>query len=203
MAVISKTGQVKMRTTDCQPNRLRRTFLLVLLAIGCLAGCTSRSPVKLALKEAQAWRQVAQQLGETDAATFENDLDKILHPVRGSEWAGSLRRLAERTGDIRETRMWLIGRAYLCSGTAYLIAARAALMEGRLDDTRQFCLFASESFSAAAQRLPDWERESVHRWAGRLRTIAAKLNDQPFYALTHLTAMLEKAKAHAKFVPPR
>ncbi|MFA0783873.1 hypothetical protein [Fervidibacter sacchari] len=187
-----------------QRNRFRRTRFLVLtlLAIGCLAGCIARSPVKRALKEADAWQQVAKQLSLTDHSNLDTALNKILRPVKNSREATSLRLLAQRLDDDRESKDWLVGRALLCAGVAYLKAANIALVEGKLSEAKRFCLAASENFAVAAKRLPSWERESVKLWAEQLKVVVAKLDAEQFYAMTHLKALLEKAKAHAKFVPP-
>ena len=196
--------QAKRKTMAFQRSRFRRTrFLAItLLAIGCLAGCIPQSPIKRSLKEADAWQQVAKQLSLTDHSNLDTALSKILRPVKNSGEATSLRLLAQRLDDERESKDWLIGRASLCAGVAYLKAANIALVESRLSEAKKFCLAASENFAAAAKRLPSWERESVKLWAEQLRVVAAKLDAEPFYAMTHLKALLEKARAHAKFVPP-
>ncbi len=187
-----------------QRNLFRQTRFLVLtlLAIGCLAGCIAQSPIKRSLKEADAWQQVAKQLSLTDRSNLDTALNKILRPVKNSREATSLRLLAQRLDDDRESKEWLIGRALLCAGIAYLKAANIALVEGKLSEAEKFCLAASENFAAAAKRLPSWERESVKLWAEQLRVVAAKLDAEQFYAMTHLKALLEKARAHARFVPP-
>ena len=187
-----------------QRNRFRRTrfWVPIFLAIGCLAGCIAQSPVKRALKEADAWQQVAKQLSLTDHSNLDTALNKILQPVKNSGEATSLRLLAHRLDDGSESKDWLVGRALLCAGIAYLKAANIALVESRLSEAKKFCLAASENFAVAAKRLPSWERESVKLWAEQLRVVATKLDAEQFYAMTHLKALLEKARAHAKFVPP-
>jgi len=207
MTKATKTQQIKQTKRIAvvfQRNRLRRIrfLVLMLLAIGCLAGCIAQSPIKRALKEAGAWQQVAEQLSSTDHSNLDTVLNKILRQVKNSKEATSLRLLAQRLDNDQKSKDWLVGRALLCAGVAYLEAANIALAEGKLGEAKQFCLFASENFAVAAKRLPSWERESVKLWAEQLKVVAAKLDAEQFYAMTHLKALLEKAKAHAKFVPP-
>jgi hypothetical protein len=203
-AKMQQHKQAEKKATALQRSRLRRTrfWALMLLAIGCLAGCIAQSPIKLAVREANAWQQVAKQLSSADRSNLDTALNKILRPIRNSSEATSLRLLAQRLDDDRESKEWLIGRALLCAGIAYIKAANFSLAEGKLNEAKQFCLSASENFADAAKRLPSWERESVKIWAAQLKVVAAKLDAEQFYAMTHLKALLEKARAHAKFVPP-
>ncbi len=138
----------------------------------------------------------------TDHSNHDAALNKILRPVQNSVEATSLRLLAHRLDDESESKDWLVGRALFCAGIAYLKAANIALSEGKLGEAKQFCLDASNNFAVAAKRLPSWERESVKFWAEQLRVVAIKLDAEQFYAMTHLKGLLEKARAHAKFVPP-
>jgi len=115
-----KTKQTKRIAMVFQRNLFRQTRFLVLtlLAIGCLAGCIAQSPIKRSLKEADAWQQVAKQLSLTDRSNLDTALNKILRPVKNSREATSLRLLAQRLDDDRESKDWLIGRASLCAGVA-------------------------------------------------------------------------------------
>lgn len=131
-----------------------------------------------------------------------DDLNKILRPVRHSENFGVFRRLAQAFDTQPNGRDWLIGRAHLFAGVAYISAAKTALMNRKAKDAHQFCLLAAENFVNASRYLPSWERKSALRWASQLRQVAGKLDNELFYALTHLKALEIKAKAHAKFVPP-
>lgn len=179
-----------------------RFLLLTLLAIGCLAGCILQSPTKRVVKEAQAWLQVAERLKLSSHPNTAIALKKILRPVQNSELAGTFKQLARISDNFTNGKALLIGRAYLCAGAAYTAAARIALTENKLSEAKEFCLAASRNFAAAAKWLPSWERESVLRWVSLLESVTAKLDKERFYAFTHLTALLEKAKAHLKFVPP-
>lgn len=179
-----------------------RLFLLTLLAIGCLAGCILQSPTKRVVKEAQAWLHVAERLKLSSHPNTAIALNEILRPIQNSELAGTFKQLAQTSGNFTNDRALLVGRAYLCAGVAYTAAARIALTENKLSEAKEFCLAASKNFAAAAKWLPSWERESVIRWVSLLESVTAKLDEERFYAFTHLTALLEKAKAHSKFVPP-
>lgn len=179
-----------------------RLSLLTLLAIGCLAGCILQSPTKRVVKEAQAWLQVAERLKLSSHSDTAIALNEILRPVQNSELAGTFKQLAQTSDNFKDGKALLIGRAYLCAGVAYIAAARIALTENKLSEAKEFCLAASKNFAVAAKWLPSWERESLLRWVSLLESVTAKLDKERFYAFTHLTALLEKAKAHSKFVPP-
>lgn len=180
-----------------------RFLLLTLLAIGCLAGCILQSPTKRFVKEAQAWLQVAERLKLSSHSNTAIALNEILRPVQNSELAGTFKQLARISDNFTNGKALLIGRAYLGAGVAYIAAARIALTENKLSEAKEFCLAASRNFAVATNKwLPSWERESVLRWVSLLESVTAKLDKERFYAFTHLTALLEKAKAHLKFVPP-
>ncbi|MCX7967949.1 MAG: hypothetical protein N3B10_05590 [Armatimonadetes bacterium] len=160
------------------------------------------SPTNQAAKEALAWQKVAEQLKQTDSSSLNDNLNKILQPVKRSESVNTFRRLAQVIDDHSTDGSWLIGRAHLFAGVAYILAAQTALTNRKTEDARQFCLSASENFVKASRYLSSWERKSVLRWASQIKRIADKLEAEPFYAMTHLKALLVKAKAHARFVPP-
>lgn len=172
------------------------------LAIGCLAGCMFFSPTRHSVSEALAWQKVAAQLKQTNSANLSDDLKKILRPLRRSEDAEHFYQLAQTIGNFPNGLDWLVGRTFLFAGAAYTFAAQTALTSGKERSACQFCFLAAENFVKASQHLPLWERKSVLRWASQLKEIARRLEDEPFYALTHLKAIVIKAKAHAKFVPP-
>lgn len=191
------------RTNGLRKCILRIALLLtLLLAIGCIAGCMFFSPVRRALKEANAWQKIAEQIKHTDSSNLTSNLNKILRHMKHSEGIDSFLQLAQRVKHDSKGKNWLIGRAYLFAAVAYISAAQMVLTNGKREDAKQFCFFAAENFVKASQHLPLWERKSVLRWASQLKQIAVKLETEPFYAITHLKALAIKAKMHAKFVPP-
>lgn len=200
---ITATSETSKRANLLRRRILRLSLLpIVLLAIGCLAGCMSFSPTRQTVSEALGWQKVAEQLRRTDNANLSNDLNKILRTVRHSGSVKVFRQLAQTVNDKSNGKSWLIGRAHLFAGVAYISAAQIALTNRKTKDARNFCLSAAENFVKASQHLPSWERKSVLRWASQLRKIADKLDAEPFYALTHLKALSVKAKMHASFIPP-
>lgn len=160
------------------------------------------SPTRRAVNEALAWQKVAEQLKQTNDANLSDNLNKILRPVRHSGSIKDFHRLAQSFDNNSDSINWLVGRAYLFAGVAYISAAQISLTNRKTQNAQQFCLLAAENFVKASQHLPSWEQKSALRWASQLKQIAGKLKAEPFYALTHLKAIAIKAKAHAKFVPP-
>lgn len=160
------------------------------------------SPERRIVDEATFWQEVAKQLKRTDSANLNDDLNKILQPIKRSESVKAFRQLMQILDSHPNGGSWLTGRAYLFAGIAYISAAQIALTNNKTQHARQFCFLAAENFVNASQHLPSWERKSVLRWASQLKQIAGKLDAEPFYALTHLKALAIKAKSHAKFVPP-
>lgn len=160
------------------------------------------SPTKRFVDEAKGWQNVAEQIKRTNSTNLSSDLNKILRLVKHSESVKAFRRLAQVVNARSNGKDWLIGRAYVFAGVAYISAAQIALTNRKKEEASQFCLLAAENFVKASQHLPSWERGSVFRWASQLKRVAGKLDAEPFYALTHIKALTIKAKAHAKFVPP-
>lgn len=160
------------------------------------------SPIRQTVNEAISWQEVAEKLKRTNNANLNDDLNKILRPIRRSESVKAFLRLTQALSGHPNGGSWLTGRAYLLAGIAYISAAQIALTNGKTQHAHQFCFLAAENFVKASQHLPPWERKNVLRWASQLKQIAGKLDAEPFYALTHLKALAIKAKSHAKFVPP-
>lgn len=101
-----------------------------------------------------------------------------------------------------DRKAWVIGRAYLWAAKHYLAAALHGIGENRLDDVQGHCRSAARCLTEAAKWLPSWEKDSVQRWANQIQGLAERIGTDPFYVMTHLTALHAKAFAHAKFVPP-
>ncbi len=157
-------------------------------------------PSQQAAKQAAAWQNLSDQLARSPNLN-DRDLQTILQPLGASGSAFS--RLVKQWTHSAETRRWLVGRAYLQAAASYFAAARYAITERRLDEAKGHCLSAVQCLTRAVNWLPSWEQESVRRWAVQGQKCAAKLPSDPFYAFTHLTALVEKVTAHALFVLPQ